>query len=145
MTLRDLDDFGQSAAQLPDAVYKSATAKAVVAEPLSQSRHQSVEALALPYAMVALQRLYEPRHPALMPVLQERADESVFAGEMPIEGDLRDTGFRNHAVYTRGTNAFPIEEIVCGQQNALARREIGSALNSRVSHAAIVDRSVSVR
>jgi hypothetical protein len=33
---------------------------------------------------------------------------------------------------------------VRGQQNALARREIGSALNTSLSHAAIVDRSVPV-
>jgi hypothetical protein len=31
-----------------------------------------------------------------------------------------------------------------GQQNALARREIGSALDISLTHAAIVDRSVSL-
>jgi hypothetical protein len=63
---------------------------------------------------------------------------------MPVEGDLGDTGLCNHAVYPRGTNAFPIEEIMRGQQNALTRRENGSALNISFSHAAIVDRSVPV-
>src|SRR5713226_2021226 len=37
MTPRDLNDFGQSATQFSDAVDKSATAKALVAEPFSQS------------------------------------------------------------------------------------------------------------
>jgi len=142
MALPDLNDFGQSATQLSDAVDEGATAKAPVAKPFSQSRHQSVQALGLAYATVALQRFDEPRHPALMPVLQECADESVFAGEMPIEGDLSDTGLCNHAIDTRSTNAFPIEEIMRGQQNALARRDIGSALNISLSQAAIVDRSV---
>jgi hypothetical protein len=144
MALPDHNDFGQSATQLADAVDEGATAKAPVAEPFSQSRHQSVQALALAYATEALQRLDEPRHPALMPVLQECADESVFAGEMPVEGDLGDTGFCNHAIYARGANAFPIEQIMRGQQNALARREIWSALNASLSHTAIVDRSVPV-
>src|ERR1700737_1289223 len=111
MALPDLNDFGQSATQLPDAVDEGATAKAPVAEPFSQSRYQSVQAPALADATVALQRLNEPRHPALLPVLQECADESVFAGEMPIEGDLGDTGFGDYAIYARGPNAFPIEEI----------------------------------
>jgi hypothetical protein len=144
VALPDLDDFGHSATQLSDTVDEGTTAKAPVAEPFSQSRYQSVQALALAYATVALQRLDEPRHPALMPVLQERADESVFTGEMPIEGDLGDTGFGNHAIYAGGTNALPIEEIMRGQQNALARREILSVLDVTLSQAAIVDKSVSV-
>src|ERR1700737_1285045 len=63
MTPRDLNDFGQSAAQFPDAVDEGATAKALVAEPFSQSRYQSVQALALSCATVALQRFLEPCHP----------------------------------------------------------------------------------
>jgi hypothetical protein len=38
-----------------------------------------------------------------------------------------------------GTNAFPIEEIVRGQQKALARREIWSALNINLAHPTIAD------
>jgi hypothetical protein len=144
MAPSDLNYFGQSATQFSDAVDEGAAAKAPVAEPFSQSGYQSVQALASAYATVALQRLDEPRHPALMPVLQERADESVFTGEMPIEGDLGDSGFGNHAIYARGTNALPIEEIMRGQQNALARREILSVLDVTLSQAAIVDKSVSV-
>jgi nuclear transport factor 2 (NTF2) superfamily protein len=139
----DLNYFGQSATEFSDAVDEGATAKVSVAEPFSQSRCQSVHAFASAYATVALQRLDEPRHPALVPILQEFADENVFAGEMPIEGNLSNTGFCNHPIYTRGTNAFAVEEIMRSQQNTLARREMGSALNINRSHAPIVDRSVS--
>src|ERR1700736_963496 len=57
VALPDLDDFRESATQLSDAVDEGATAKAPVAKPFSQSRHQGVQALALAYATVALQRL----------------------------------------------------------------------------------------
>jgi nuclear transport factor 2 (NTF2) superfamily protein len=62
---------------------------------------------------------------------------------MPIEGDLGDTGFCNHAIDARGPNAFPIEEIMRGQQNALARRKIRSVFIVNLGHTGIVDRSVS--
>ena len=86
MASTDLHDFGQGASQLSNAVDECAPAKALIAEPLSQSRGERLDT-----AAVAFQRINEPCHPILMPILQKLADEVILAREMTIKGDLGNT------------------------------------------------------
>src|SRR5262245_23956536 len=68
-----------------------------------------------------MDRLAEPSHPAVIAALQSGHDQSLFRTEVIVEAHPRRAGSLKNGFRARGVNAVPVDELLCGVEQAFPR------------------------
>lgn len=67
-------------------------------------------------------RINEPTHPHIVPIVQERTNQQILAGEVTVESDLRHPSLGNHPINAGSPDPIPVEQVMGGPQKPITRR-----------------------